>query len=83
MPILNGYHNCSECKKGVSWKCFVKNKLTEMAMGTKKEDEKFYEPKVLSAPAAKVHVLCFICPECGNIDIVKEKNHSTHNPYNF
>lgn len=82
MSIFSGTHYCSACKKEINWLCPVNEGVREDTTHSMPIGQRPYEPKVLSTPQAKVHVLCIVCEDCGQIDIIK-RNRNTRNPYKF
>lgn len=81
MAILSGIHCCPKCNKETHWKCSINERCQGYDVHSNRENQHTYTPIILSTNQAKVHVLCFVCEECGEIDIVKEKSRNTHNPY--
>ena len=80
MAYFSGTECCPNCNKQINWQCDIKEGHHGVSSYGEKENQYIYKPTILSTPKAKVHVLCFVCEECGEIFIIK-KNRSIHNPY--
>lgn len=82
MAYFSGIEHCPKCDKEISWHCEIKEGNRGTSSHGAIENHDTYEPTILSTPKAKIHVLCFVCEECGEIFIVK-KSRSTRNFYKF
>ena len=82
MAQFSGTNRCPNCNTEINWKCDIYEGRREQFMGNNIENQYIYIPTILSTPQAKVHVLCFVCEECGEIFIVR-KSRSTRNSYKF